>query len=67
MRLRSAPGGRSALRPLGLKALLATIPAAAAGTDASRVRLDIVDERTVVFLSEVFCSRRFFDRMDIHS
>ena len=32
MRLRSAPGGGRALRPFGPNALLATIPAAAAGT-----------------------------------
>ena len=67
MRLRSAPGGRSALRPFGPNALLATIPAVAAGTDASNVRLETVDESIVGFCFAVFCLRRFFDRMDMHS
>ena len=48
MRLRSAPGGRSASRPFGPNALLAMIPAVAAGTEARRVRLDIVEDSTFV-------------------
>ena len=51
---RSAPGGRSALRPLGPKTFPATTPAAAAGIAVSKARRDTAAGRGIVYSSHIY-------------